>query len=130
LGTTLKNQNYLQEEIKSKLKSGYVSYYSVQNLLSSSLLCKYIKIKVDRTIILLVVLYGCESWALTLREEGWLKLFRTRELRRLFGPKRDKKTRHLRKQHKEERNYLYCSTNIFRVKKWRKISLVGHVARM
>ena len=102
----------------------------MQNLLSCSLLCEYIKIKVDRTIILPVVLYGCESWALTLREKGWLRVFGTRELRRIFGPERDEVTRELRKLHKEELNDLYCSTNIFRVKKWRKTRLVENVARM
>jgi len=61
LGTTLTNQNSIQEEIKSRLKSGNVCYHSVQNLLSSSLLSKNLKIKIYRTIILPVVLYGCET---------------------------------------------------------------------
>jgi len=68
LGTTLTNQNCIQEEIKSRLKSGNACYHSVQNLLSSSLLSKNIKIKIYRTIILPVVVYGCETWSLTLRE--------------------------------------------------------------
>jgi len=68
LGTTLTNQNSIQEEIKSRLKLGNVCYYSVQNLPSSRLLSKNLKIKIYRTIILLVVLYGCETWLLTLRE--------------------------------------------------------------
>jgi hypothetical protein len=62
LGTTLTNQNSVQEEIKSRLKLGNACYYSVQNLLSSSLLSKNLKIRIYRTIILSVVLYGCESW--------------------------------------------------------------------
>ena len=66
LGTTLTDQNSIQEEIKSRLKSGNACYHSVQNVLSSSLLSKNIKIKIYRTIILPVVLYGCESWLLTL----------------------------------------------------------------
>ena len=69
LGTTLTNQNSIWEEIKSRLKSGNACYYSVQNLLSYSLLSKNIKIKIHRTIILPVVLFGCETWSLTLWEE-------------------------------------------------------------
>jgi len=67
LGTTLTNQSSIQEEIKSRLKVGHACYYSVQNRLSSSLLSKTLKIKIYRTIILPVVLYGCEIWSLTLR---------------------------------------------------------------
>ena len=92
LGTTLKNQNYIQEEIKSRLKLGNACYYSVQNLLSSSLLSKHLKIKIYRTIILPVVRYGCETWSLTLREERRLMLFENRVLRRVFGPKRNEVT--------------------------------------
>jgi hypothetical protein len=61
----------------------------VQNLLSSSLLSKNVKIKIYRSIILPVVLYGCESWSLTLREECRLRVFENKVLRRIFGPKRD-----------------------------------------
>ena len=68
LGTTLTNQNSIQEEIKSGLNSGNACSHSVQNLLSSSLLSKNLKIKIHRTIIL-PVMYGCETWSLTLREE-------------------------------------------------------------
>ena len=67
LGTTFTNQNSIQKEIKSSLKSGNACYFSVQNLLSSMLLSRNLKIKVYRTIILPVVLYGCETWSLTLR---------------------------------------------------------------
>jgi hypothetical protein len=76
LGTTLTNQNSIHEEIKSRLESGNACYHSAQNLLSSSLLSKNVKIKIYRTIILPVVLYGCENWSLTLREECRLKGFR------------------------------------------------------
>jgi hypothetical protein len=69
LGTTIMNQNSIEEEIKCSLKSGNACYHSVQNLLSFSLLSKNIKIKIYRTIILPVVLYGCDTWSLTLREE-------------------------------------------------------------
>ena len=77
LGTTLTNQNSIQEEIKSRLKLGNACYHAVQNLLSSSLLYKNIKIKIYRTVVLPVVLYGCETWSLTLREERRLMLFTT-----------------------------------------------------
>jgi len=69
LGTTLTNQNSIQEEIKNRLKLGNVCYYSVRNHLFSILLSKTLKIKIYRTIIFPVVLYGCENWSLTLREE-------------------------------------------------------------
>jgi hypothetical protein len=75
LGTTLTDQNSIQEEIKSRLKLGNACYNSVQNLLFSRLLSKNLKIKVYRTIILPVVLYGCEAWSLTLREERRLRVF-------------------------------------------------------
>jgi len=102
LGTTLQNQNSIQEEIKSRLKSGNACYYSAQNLLSSRLLSKNLKIKIYRTIILPVVLYGCETWSLSLREERRLRLFENRVLRRIFGPKRDEVTGKWRKVHNEE----------------------------
>ena len=71
LRTTLTNQNSIQEEIKSRLKSGNACYYSVQNRFSPSLLSNNVKIKIYRTIILPVFffLYGCETWSLTWREE-------------------------------------------------------------
>jgi hypothetical protein len=92
LGRTLKNQISIHEEIKSRLKSENVCYHLVQNLLSSSLLSKNVKIKIYSTIILLVVLHGCESWSLTLREECKLWVFEHRVLRRIFGPKSDEVT--------------------------------------
>jgi len=92
LGTSLTNQNSIQEEIKIRLKSGNACYHSVQNLLSSSVLSKDTKIKTYRTIILHVVLYGCEAWSLTLREEHRLRVFENRAMRRIFGPKRDEIT--------------------------------------
>jgi len=75
LGTTLTNQNSMQEEIKCRLKSGNACYHSVQNLLSSRLLSKTIKIKIHRIIIFPVVSYGCETWSVTLREERRLRVF-------------------------------------------------------
>jgi hypothetical protein len=71
------------------------------------LLSKKLKIKIYRTIILSVVLYGCETWSLTLRGERRLRVFENRVLRRLFGPKRDKVTGEWRKLHNEELSDLY-----------------------
>jgi len=93
----------------------------VQNLLSSSLLSKSLKIKIYRTIILLVVLYGCETWSLTLREERRLRVFENMVLRRILGSKRDKVTGEWRKLHNEELNDLYCLPNVFRVVKSRRM---------
>jgi len=77
-----------------------------------------------------VVLYGCETWSLTLREERSLRVFENRVLRRIFGPKRDEVTWEWRKLHNEEINDLYCSPNIVRVIKSRRMRWAGHVARM
>ena len=81
LATTLTNKNSIQEEIKSRLKLRNARYYSVQNLFSSSLLSKNLKIKIYRTIILSVVLYGCETWLLTLRDKRRVRVFENRVLR-------------------------------------------------
>jgi hypothetical protein len=89
LGMTVTNQNLIQEEIKRRLNSGNACYHSVQNLLPSCLLSKNIKIRIYKTIILPVVLCGCETWSLALREEHRLRVFKNRVLRRIFGPKRD-----------------------------------------
>jgi len=109
LGAPITNQNSIQEKIKRRLKSGNASYHSVQNLLFSSLLSRNFKIKIYSTIILLVVLYGCESWSLTLREERRLRVFENRVLKRIFGPKMGEVTGDWRKLHDEELNDLYSS---------------------
>jgi len=83
-----------------------------------------------RTIILPVVLYGCEIWSLTLREKRRMWVFQNGVLRRIFGPKRDEVTGEWRKLHNEELNDLYCSPNIVRVIKSRRMRWAGHVARM
>jgi hypothetical protein len=87
LGTTETNQNLIQEEIRRRLNSGNACYHSVQNLLSSRLLSKCIKIRIYKATILPVVLYGWETWYLALREELGLRLFENRVLRRIFGPR-------------------------------------------
>ena len=74
------------------MESENACYHSVKNLLSSSSLTKNLKSKICRTIILPVVLYGCESWSLTFREERRLRVFENRVLRRIFETKRDEVT--------------------------------------
>jgi hypothetical protein len=117
LETTLTNQNSIHDKIKSRLKSGNASHNSVQGLLSSSSLSKNTKFKIYRTIILLLVLHGYETWSLTLREEHRLRVFDNRVLRKIFGPKRDKVTGEWRRLHNEELNALYSSPNIIWVTK-------------
>jgi hypothetical protein len=92
LGTTVTNKNLIQGEIKRGLNSSNACYHSVQNLLSSRLLPKNVKVRIYKTLILSVVLYGCETWSLTVREEHKLRMFENRVLRRIFGPKRDRVT--------------------------------------
>jgi len=84
------------------------------------LLSKNLKIKIYRNIILPVLLFGCENWSLTLREERKLTVFENMVWRRIFGPRRDEVTGEWRRLHKEELNYLYSSTNIVLVKKNRE----------
>ena len=89
-----------------------------------------LKFRIYGNIILPVVLYGCETWSLTLREECRLRLFDNGMLRRILGPMRDEVTGEWRKLHTEELNDMYCSSNIVRVIKSRKMRWVGHVAHM
>jgi hypothetical protein len=130
LGTTLTDQNCIHKEIKSKLNSGNACYHSVQSLLSSRLLSRKVKVKIYKTIILLVVLCGCETWSLTLNEERRLRVFENRVLRRMFGPKRNEVTGEWRKLHNEELHNLYSSPDIIRKINSRRIRWEGHVARM
>ena len=106
LGSLLTNQNSIQEEIKCRLKAGNSCYYSVQALLSSRLLSKNLNIKIYKTIIFPVVLYGCEAWSLKLKEECRLWVYQNRILRQIFGPRRDTNGEY-RKLHNEELHSLY-----------------------
>jgi hypothetical protein len=94
------------------------------------LLPRSVKIKIYRTIILPVVLYGCESWSLKLREECRLRVFENRVLRRICGPKRNELTGEWRRLHNKELYALYSSPSIIRVIKSRRLRWAGHVARM
>jgi hypothetical protein len=102
----------------------------MQNLLSSCLLSKNVKIKICRTIISPVVLCGCESWLHTLRKKFSLTLIENRVLSRIFGLKKDDLTGKWRKIHNEELYVLYSSPDIIRVVKSRRLRWAGHVARM
>ena len=118
---TITNQNSIQDEIKSRLKSGNACYLSIQNILSYSLLSKNLKIKVYKTNILPVSLYGWENWLFTLREGGRLRVFENCVLRRKCGSKRDKMTLEWRK---------LPPPKVIRVMKSRTLKRPGYVARM
>jgi hypothetical protein len=107
LGTTLTDQNHMHEEINSGLNSGNACCRSVHSLLSSRLLSRKLKVKIYRTIILPVVLYGCETWSLILREDHRLRVFENRVLRGIFRPTRDEVTGEWRKLHSGELHNLY-----------------------
>jgi hypothetical protein len=89
-----------------------------------------VKVRIYKTLILPVVLYGCETWSLTVREEYKLRVFENRVLRRIFGPKRDGVTGGWRKLHNEELHNLYSSPSIIRIIKARRMRWAGHLARM
>jgi hypothetical protein len=94
------------------------------------LVSKNLKIKIYRTIILPVVLYGCGTWSLTLREERKLGVLENMVLRRIFEPRRNEVRGEWRGLHNEELNDLYSSPNIVRVVKERSMRWAGHVARV
>ena len=105
----------------------FVSSWHRTMLFTVAVSCSFIKIYI--TIILPVVLYGCETWSLTLRDEHRLRVFENRVLRRIFGPRNDEATGEWRKLHNEELNDLYCSPNTVWVIKSR-MRWAGHVARI
>ncbi|KAJ4450850.1 hypothetical protein ANN_02281 [Periplaneta americana] len=130
LGATVTNLNDTREEIKRRINMGNACYYSVEKLLSSSLLSKNLKVRIYKTVILPVLLYGCETWTLTLREEHRLRVFENKVLRKIFGAKRDEVTGEWRKLHNTELHALYSSPDIIRNLKSRRLRWAGHVARM
>jgi hypothetical protein len=130
LGTIVTNENSVHEELKRRLNPGNACYNSVQSLLFSHLLSINLKIKIHRKIILPVVLYGCETWSLLLREEHRLRMFENRALRRIFGSKREEVAEGWRRLYNEELHNLYTSPKIIPVIKSRRTRWVGHVARM
>jgi hypothetical protein len=130
LETTVRKHKLIQEEIKNRLNSGNACYHSVQNLLSSRLLTKNTRIRIYRTKILPVVLYGCETCSLTLRQEHRLRVFENRVLRRIFGPQWYEVTRGWRKLYNEELHNLFSSLSIVRMIKSRRMRWAGHVTRI
>jgi hypothetical protein len=127
---TVTNQNLIQEEIKGRSSLGNACYHSIQKLLSSCLLSKNVKIRIYRTIILLVVLYGCATWSLTVREEHGVRVFENRVLRRIYGLKRVEMTGGSRKLCNEELHNLYSLPSIIRMLKSRRMRWSWHIARM
>jgi hypothetical protein len=107
---------------------GNTCYHSVENLLSSCMLSKNIKIRIHKTIIFPVVLYGCKTWSLTSWEEQRLRTFKNRVLRRILGPKSAEMTGGWRKLHNDEHRDLYSSSSIIRMIKSRRMRCSGHVA--
>ncbi|KAJ4437835.1 hypothetical protein ANN_13773 [Periplaneta americana] len=130
LGVTVTNINDTREEIKHRINMGNACYYSVEKLLSSSLLSKNLEVRIYKTVILPVVLHGCENWTLTLREEQRLRVFENKVLRKIFGAKRDGVTGEWRKLHNTELQALYSSPDISRNIKSRCLRWAGHVACM
>jgi hypothetical protein len=105
-------------------------YLSVQDFLSPRLLSKNAKVRICKTVILPLVLYGSETWSLILSEEHRPKVFESRVLRRIFGPKRDEVTGGWRTPHNEKLRDLYSSPSIIRIIKSKRMRWAGHVARM
>ena len=128
--TTLTYQNYIHDTVMSRLNSGNACYHSVQNLLSSCLLSKNINTKMYKAVILPVVLYGYGTWSLTLQEEHGLRVFQSRVLMKVFGPKRDEVTGYWETLCNEEHHDFFLSPNIIQVIKSRRMRCVGYVAHM
>jgi hypothetical protein len=125
-----KQHEQIKTECTRRLSRGNACYHSVQSLLSSRLLSRNIKVKLYKTIIPPVVLYGCETWSLTLKEEHRFRIYENRVLRRIFGLERDEVTGQGRKPQSGELHNLYSSPNIIRLIKSRRMRWAGHVASM
>ena len=130
MGAYVTSKNEVTEEIKSRLVSGNACFYSVQKLLTSRLISRKLKLKIYRTVILPVILYGCESWSTTLADEHKLHVFENKVLRKIYGPKRDEMTGEWRRLHNEELHGLYDSPDVVKIMKSRRLRWAGHVARM
>jgi hypothetical protein len=122
----MKQRSYI-EKYKSAIRNA--CYHSVQNLTSSCLLSQNENNRIQKTINYTLVLCGCETWSLTLREEHRLRVFENRALRRIFGLKGDEVIGGWRKLHNQLHN-SYCSPSIIRMIKSRKMRWAGHAARM
>jgi hypothetical protein len=109
LGMTVTNKNMINEKIMRRLNLGNDCYHSVQNLLFSYLLSKNINIRIHKIIILRVVLYGCETWSLTLREKHKLRVSEKSVLRRIFGSKRNEVMGGCRKLNCIMRSFVTCT---------------------
>jgi hypothetical protein len=120
----------MHEEIKSRLNSWNACWYVVQSLLSSHLLSRNVKVEIYKAIILPLVVYGCETWSLTLREEHRLRVFENRVLRGIFRSNRDEVTGDWRKLHNGELHNLYLPPDIIRQIKSRRMRWAGHVGRI
>ena len=109
---------------------GNPCYYSLEKILSSRLLSNKLEMKTYKIIMLPVILYGCETWSLTLREDHRLRVFENKVLRKIFGAKRDEITGEIGKLRNAKLHALYFSPNIIRNLKSRRLRWAGHVARM
>ena len=125
---TVTNTNDIREEIKRRINMGNACYYSLEKMLSSRLLSKKLKVKTYKTIVLPVVLYGCKTWSLTLREEHRLRVFENKVHRKIFGAKKDEITCDWRKLHNAELHALYSSPNIIIIIiQSRRLRWAGHI---
>ena len=130
LGTIVTDKNETKTEIQKRLHSGNACFYATNKLLKSRLLSRKTKIRIYKTIILPVVLYGCETWPLTRAQENRFRVFENKVLRKIFGTKKDEVGWEYRKLHNHELEELYKSPSIVRIIKSRRLRWAGHVARM
>ena len=128
LGVTVTNTNDIREEFKSRINMGNACYYSLEKMLSSRLLSKKLKVNTYKIIILPVVLYGCATWSLTLREEHRFRDLENKVLRMILGVRKTEITGEWRKIHKAELHALYSSPNVIRSLKSSRQRWAGHVA--
>jgi len=124
-----KSKHYLERNLGDIHVRECLLSFGAEPLFPSTLF-KNIKIKIYKTIIFLVVMYGCETWSLILRNERSLRMFNNRVLMRIFGCKRDEVKGECRILHHEELSDLYCSPNIVRVTNSRRMRWTGHITRI